>query len=222
MALSAGVDQAGSGPFGPCTVMEVSDPATEGRLVQLLELVMDAGTDWVSESSRRRLLRHGRLRLHAAKRAQGTRGQSGSRQCDALLPARRQDRCGRAERDGEVHPGQDHGRARAAIQRRRDPRPRRHGRHLAAGAAAHRGQDSARQRRGGSRRDQGEAGSLQRDHCRAGRPGCRLRRVAAGDGGPANRPRPRRRMGPRLPSRTGYGCLAVSAAGRARRPAQRW
>ena len=51
-------------------------------------------------------------------------------------------------------------------------------RHPAAGAAAQRGQDGPRQRRGGRRRDQGEARPLQRDLGRDGRPRRRLRRAA--------------------------------------------
>ena len=51
------------------------------------------------------------------------------------------------------------------------------GRHPHAGARAQRGEDRPRQRRGGRRRDQGQARPLQRDLRRDGRPRRRLRRA---------------------------------------------
>ena len=72
-----------------------------------------------------------------------------------VVPARRQDRRRRAERHRQVDAAQDHGRARAAQQRRRHQGPGCRRRHPAAGAAADRGQDGARERPGGGRRDPG-------------------------------------------------------------------
>ncbi len=88
---------------------------------------------------------------------------------------------------------------------------------------AQRGQDGPRQRRGGCRRDQGQARPLQRDlrrrwpsrtptSTRSWRRWASSRRTIDA----------RRRLGPRLPARAGHGRPALPAAGRRRQRPLRW
>ena len=81
-------------------------------------------------------------------------------------------------------------------------------------------EDRPRQHRGGGRRDQGEAGPVQRDRRADGHR--LLRRADGGDGPAPGGARPRRRLGRRLPARAGDGRAALPAAGRRRHPALRW
>ena len=70
-------------------------------------------------------------------------------------------------------------------------------------------QDRAGEHPGGVRRDQRQAGALQRDRRADGH---RLLRCAdGGDGHPAGGPRPRRRLGPGRPDRPGHGRVALPA-----------
>ena len=85
---------------------------------------------------------------------------------------------------------------------------------LSAGAAAQRGEDGARQRRGGRGRDARPAPPLQRDR-RAHGDGLQ-RRAAHRDGHAAGAARPPQRLGPRQPARAGDGRAALPAAGRRR------
>ena len=55
-----------------------------------------------------------------------------------------------------------------------------------------------------------------------GGPGRGLRHAAGRDGGPADRSRPRERLGPRQPARPGHGRAALPAAGGDRRQPLRW
>jgi ATPase subunit of ABC transporter with duplicated ATPase domains len=68
-----------------------------------------------------------------------------------------------------------------------------------------RGQDGARERRGGRRRDQGLLDRYNEISDGARRPGRRLRRAARRDGRPVDRARPPRRVGARLAARAGDG-----------------
>ena len=95
------------------------------------------------------------------------------------------------------------------------------GRDPHAGARAQRGEDGARQRRGGRRRDQGQARPVQRDLGGDGRAGRRLRRAHGRDGPAPGGHRRRRRLGPGLPARAGDGRPALPAAGRRRHRALR-
>ena len=162
----------------------------------------------------------GPVHLRPGKGAQGARRQGRARQRDAELPAGRQDRCGRPERRRQVQPPQDHGRAGPAEQRRGPAHARLHRRHARPGAAAQRRQDRPRQRRGGGRRDQGQAGAVQRDRRADGHR--LLRRADGGDGPAPGGAGPRRRVGHRLQARAGHGRAALPAAGRRRHPALRW
>ena len=103
-----------------------------------------------------------------------------------------------------------------AEQRRGPADARLHRRHARPGAAAQRGQDRPRQHRGGGRRDQGQAGPVQRDRRADGHR--LLRRADGGDGPAPGGARPRRRVGHRLQARAGDGRAALPAAGRRRRP----
>ena len=152
-------------------------------------------------------------------RRTATRSSSMTSPCPST---RRQDRHGRPQRRRQVDDPQDHGRPRPAVQRRGPAHARATRRHPPAGAAAQRGEDRPRQRRGGRRRDQGQARPLQRDLRRDGRPRRRLRRAAGRDGQAPGGHRPRRRVGPRLPARAGDGRPALPAAGRRRHHPLRW
>src|SRR6266498_5227613 len=107
--------------------------------------------------------------LPDATRAQGAWRQGDSRRRHLGVPSGSQDRRGRAERRRQVDTAEDDGRARAAVQRRSSADARFQRRNPRAGAAAERTQDGPWQRRGRRRRDQGSAGSVQRDRGKARR-----------------------------------------------------
>ena len=106
---------------------------------------------------------------------------------------------------------EDHGGAGARRTTARPTSSREHGRDPPAGAAAERGEDRPRERRGGSRRDQDPARPVQRDRRADGHR--LLRRAHGGDRRAAGGPGPRRRVGDRLAARAGDGRAALPAAG---------
>jgi len=95
--------------------------------------------------------------------------QGGAGRRDAGLPARREDRRGRAERDGQVHAAADDGRDGAALQRRGASHARLQRGHLGAGAGTGRARDGARQRGRRRRGDQGPGGTVRPDRGEDGR-----------------------------------------------------
>ena len=143
----------------------------------------------------------GSIRLHHASAEQGRAAEAGNPEehFPVVLP-RREDRCARPQRRGQVDPAAHHGRRRQGV-RRRSPSDAGHQCRLPApGAAAGREQDRPRGRRGSGERDQGCPGTPGRGLRRLRRAGCRLRQAgcragqARSDPAGLRRPQPERQL----------------------------